>query len=277
MSRARVAFSVLGASLLVVGWEIGATLVGRSSPNPSIVWPHLSEVLGRDLPAIATVDTTGGARLDAAARPGLAGAASVLADEAWVTIRRVVLGTAAGVTLGFVLGLLCSVARWFRLLFHPLLNTLRQVPLFAFTLLFLVWFGGTDAGIYVFVIYGTSLMMMVATTEAIQNVPAIHVHYARTLGAGRARTYRTVILPAIVPELASVALVATGLAWAMVMAAEFLGTQRGLGRMILFFQTFQLTGRMVVVALVITALAIASHLLLAALIARLTRWVPRAT
>lgn len=127
----------------------------------------------------------------------------------------------------------------------------------------------------VFVAFGTGLMMMVATQEAIASVPAVHVTYARTLGATRADVLRTVVAPAIVPQLAATTLVVVGLAWAMVMAAEFLGTQQGLGRLILFFQMFQLTDRMVVVAGVLTVLAVASQLVLTQVLARLTRWVPR--
>ncbi|SDS53334.1 ABC transporter permease [Jiangella sp. DSM 45060] len=271
----RLAVSALGCLALVAAWEVGAYVVGGRSANPDIVWPHLSDVLGEALPALAGVDTTGGQQLTGVAEPSLSGAARVLGEQALVTTLRVVGGTALGMVAGVALGFLLATTGWFRRAFSPVLQTLRQVPLFALTLLFVIWFGGTTTGIVVFVAFGTGLMMMVATQEAIASVPAVHVTYARTLGATRADVLRTVVAPAIVPQLAATTLVVVGLAWAMVMAAEFLGTQQGLGRLILFFQMFQLTDRMVVVAGVLTVLAVASQLVLTQVLARLTRWVPR--
>lgn len=271
----RFAVSALGCLALLLAWEIGASIVGERSANPDIVWPHLSTVLGEALPALAAVDTTGSQQLTGTAEPSLGGAARVLGEQSLVTTLRVLGGTALGMVVGVALGFGLATVRWFERVFSPVLQTLRQIPLFALTLLFVIWFGGTTTGIVVFVAFGTALMMMVATQEAIAAVPDVHVTYARTLGATRADVLRTVVAPAVVPQLAATTLVVVGLAWAMVMAAEFLGTQQGLGRLILFFQMFQLTDRMVVVAGVLTVLAVVSQLVLTQVLARLTRWVPR--
>lgn len=261
--------------MLLLAWELGAVIVGGSSPNPEIVWPHLSQVLGEGLPSLATVDTSGSQQMATGEAPNVGGALGVLTGQALVTTGRVLLGTGLGLVVGLVLGSLVALVPWFRRVFSPLLQTLRQIPLFALTLLFIIWFGGSTLGIVIFVSFGCSLMVMVATEEAIRSVPTIHMRYARTLGATNWDVVRTVISPAVVPQLAATILVAVGLAWAMVMAAEFLGTQQGLGRLILFFQMFQLTDRMVVVAGVLTLLAIVSQVALAQAFGWLTRWVPR--
>lgn len=271
----RVSLAVVGCLLLVLAWELGATVTEATSDNPEVVWPHLRQVLVEALPALALVDTTGGGQMSATAQPSVGGALTMLAGQAWVTTVRVAAGTGLGLLIGVALGFLVTLVTPFRLLFSPLLSVLRQVPLFALTLLFVIWFGGSTTGIITFVTFGAALMIMVATQEAIRAVPEVYVRYARTLGAGRLDVIRTVVLPAIVPVLAATVLVVVGLAWAMVMAAEFLGTQQGLGRLLLFFQTFQLTDRMVVVTAVLTVLAALSQVVLDKVLARLTRWVPR--
>lgn len=273
----RLLAGVAGIALLMVFWELGAVVIGQQSPNPDIVWPHLSKIIGEGLPGISTVDTTGAGQKVGESQPSTWGAIEVLAVQAWVTIRRVALGTVIGLVLGCGLGVMINRSQLFNAMFSPVLNALRQIPLFSLTLLFLIWFGGSDLGITVFVVYGTSLVMMVATAEAMENVPAMHVEYAQALGASRRQVLRTVIGPAVIPPLAAVTLVVTGLAWAMVLAAELLGTQQGLGRLILFFQLFHLTDRMTVVAFTLTLLAIVSHFILTAVFARLSRWVPRRT
>ena len=65
---------------------------------------------------------------------------------------------------------------------------------------------------------GTTLLALViffaGTVNAVRNVPQIYIDNARTLGATRLRLYRTVILPAIFPELRATILLSLGTAWA---------------------------------------------------------------
>jgi ABC-type nitrate/sulfonate/bicarbonate transport system permease component len=163
-----------------------------------------------------------------------------------------------------------------RTVLYPLLNTLRQIPLLSLTLLFAVWFGGAEKGIYAFVIFGVSVMIMINTLNATRNIHPVHTQYAVTLGASRARVVRTVVIPGILPELAGGVKVALGLAWAMVLGAEFLGTQTGLGRLMILFEQFGLTGQMVVVLCVLLSLALCAHLVVSLGFSWLTRWRPRA-
>src|SRR5690606_20190464 len=121
-----------GLLLLLAVWETGASLVQLTNPqNSSVIWPHLGEVLGVALPAIATVDTTGGSSLaPGTTDPGYAGAAQVLAGQAWVTIQRVLFGLLLGVLAGVALGLLVHYSKIFSSVFSPVLQVLRQIPLF---------------------------------------------------------------------------------------------------------------------------------------------------
>ena len=45
------------------------------------------------------------------------------------------------------------------------------------------------------------LAIVINTLEAIRNVPQVSIHYALTMGASRGQVFRTIVLPAIVPEL----------------------------------------------------------------------------
>jgi ABC-type nitrate/sulfonate/bicarbonate transport system permease component len=198
----------------------------------------------------------------------------VLLQQSLVTVQRVLIGSFVGALVGMVLGLAIGLNNITRRMFYPALNLVRQIPLLALSLLFLIWFGGDEVGIYVYVIFGVATMIMVNTINAVRNVPPVQVQYARTLGAGPVRIVRTIIIPAIIPELSGGIVVAVGLAWAMVLAAEYLGTQQGLGRMMLFFEYFGYTGRMVVVlgAFVIGALLV--YLAVTAGARRINRWMP---
>jgi ABC-type nitrate/sulfonate/bicarbonate transport system permease component len=262
-------------------WEVGALITRQTAERPNVIWPSLEYVVGTALPEIGAVDQTlevgpaAGPERTLEERRSYVRAFQVLAEQATVTVRRVLLGTVLGAFVGIGLGLMISLNRLTARVAYPTINTIRQVPLLALSILFLVWFGGTERGIYIYVAFGVSTLLLVGTINAVRNVPQVQVAYAQTLGAGRVRLMRTVILPAIVPELVGGIKVAVGLAWAMVLAAEYLGAQSGLGRLMLFFELFTFTGRMVVVLGVFVLGAIALHAAITIVGDRMTRWVPR--
>src|SRR5258708_35498631 len=97
------------------------------------------------------------------------------------TFFRVLLGLSVGVALGVGCGLLVSysdVAR--RTIWGPL-NFLRMVPLLAAIPLFEFWFGPNATGTTVFVGLGVMVLLVVATLNAVRNVPNHYSQSARTL------------------------------------------------------------------------------------------------
>jgi sulfonate transport system permease protein len=106
-----------------------------------------------------------------------------------------------------------------------------------------------------FVAYGVAVIFFTGTVNAVRNVSPVYVQYARTLGASRLRVYRTIILPAIFPELRSTILLSIGVAWTAVVGAEFLGAQTGLGQIIVYAKYFGYVDRMFLVGLILLVYA----------------------
>lgn len=265
--RSAILLTLLGLLSLLVVWELAAWIVSLTSEHPDRVLPSISEVIGTDLPAIGTVGKEN-------ASPSYAGAFHVLWKESLVTLGRVVFGSAIGAALGIGIGFIVALSSIGRRLLQPPVTVLRQLPLLALSLLFLNWFGGSDTGIYAFIAFGVGTMLFVNTVAAVRNVPRTQILFAKTLGASQVRTVRTVFVPAITPELLSGVKIAVGLAWAMALGAEYLGTQTGLGRLMLYFELFQFTGRMIVVVVLFIAWALLTHICLTLFGNRLTRWMP---
>jgi ABC-type nitrate/sulfonate/bicarbonate transport system permease component len=88
---------------------------------------------------------------------------------------------------------------------------------------------------------------------------------------------RTVVLPAILPELLSGVRVVVGMAWAITMGAEFLGAQSGLGRILIFSMNYLSMGRMIVILLVYMILAVILYKIIEVIGGRITRWSARPT
>ena len=98
---------------------------------------------------------------------------------------------------------------------------------------------------------------------------------ARTLGAGKLTLYRTIILPAIFPELRATILLSLGTAWAAVVGAEYLGSQSGLGYILVYAQQFGYVDRMFFIGLLFIVFATISYAIFNSISARMLQWAPR--
>jgi sulfonate transport system permease protein len=192
------------------------------------------------------------------------------------TMVRLYAGLLVGGVIGTALGLAVSWSRWSRRLVDLPVQIIRTLPLLAMVPLFQLWFGTYFVGKVIFVAYGVGVIFFAGTVNAVRNVPQIYIDNARTLGASRLRLYRTVILPAIFPELRATILLSLGTAWAAVLGAEYLGAQSGLGYIIVYSEQFAYLDRMFVVALLFVIYASISYALFDRLCLRLLRWTPRA-
>jgi sulfonate transport system permease protein len=192
------------------------------------------------------------------------------------TMVRLYTGLLVGGVIGTALGLAVSWSRWSRRIVDLPVQIIRTLPLLAMVPLFQLWFGTYFVGKVIFVAYGVGVIFFAGTVNAVRNVPQIYIDNARTLGASRLRLYRTVILPAIFPELRATILLSLGTAWAAVLGAEYLGAQSGLGYIIVYSEQFAYLDRMFVIALLFVTYASISYALFDRLCLRLLQWTPRA-
>jgi ABC-type nitrate/sulfonate/bicarbonate transport system permease component len=151
----------------------------------------------------------------------------------------------------------------------------RPVPVFALIPLFILWFGIGRAPQIALIALGTSVILGVTTLEAIRNVPVIYIRAALTLGADRQKIYLSVIVPYIIPHLIGAIRVAAAASWGLDVAAEFMGSQAGLGYLIILQQTYLRTAGIILLVIIYSILAVLMDLLIARLEVRITRWTGR--
>lgn len=201
----------------------------------------------------------------------------VLPSAMLTTVIMTLTGFAIGVTFGTVSGLLMAFSKAIRDLMGTIFDFLRPVPVFALIPLFILWFGIGRAPQIALIALGTSVVLGVTTLEAIRNVPTIYVRAALTLGANRGRIYSTVIVPYIIPHLIGAIRVAAAASWGLDVAAEFMGSQTGLGYLIIMQQTYLRTSGIIMLVLVYSILAVIMDTIIAAIERRITRWTERRT
>jgi sulfonate transport system permease protein len=179
-----------------------------------------------------------------------------------------VAAVAFGIGLGLVVGYFRAARRFAFAPVHllGLFPSLGLVPLFAF------WFGPTTEGVIALVGWGAGILMLRVTLNAVENVPLVYIQAGQTLGASGLHLYRTVIIPATLPELRGGLLIAVTYAWTFVLGAELIGVQSGLGRLMFLAYRFTQIGRMVVIGVTFIFLATVSVMLFHRGADWLTRW-----
>lgn len=191
------------------------------------------------------------------------------------TVGMTLTGFLIGTLFGAASGLLMAYSRTIRDLLSSVFDFMRPVPVFALIPLFILWFGIGRLPQIVLIALGTSVILGVTTLEAIRNVPPIYVRAALTMGAGRGTIYRTVIVPHIIPHLVGSIRVAAAASWGLDVAAEFMGSQEGLGYLIILQQTFLRTPGIILLVIIYSILALMLDRLIALLELRVTRWTER--
>lgn len=157
---------------------------------------------------------------------------SIIAD-AGATLWRVLISWAIGSLLGIVVGLVMSRSKLIYYVLNPLIEGLRPVPPIALIPFVILWFGIGDSGKIFLAALGCFMVLVVNTVVSSANVAPVYSRAAKSLGASDSQVYRTVILPAIIPELLSGLRIGSALAFAIVVAAEFIGAEAGIGALIM--------------------------------------------
>jgi ABC-type nitrate/sulfonate/bicarbonate transport system permease component len=181
-------------------------------------------------------------------------------------------GLAALAALG--LGILAGLCVPLRLMVEPVIEFVRPIPPLAFLPMFLVWFGLGEASKVAFIGYTTFFPMFVAVAASVLRVDVMLLRAAASLGASRADLIRRVVLPASLPGIIVALRVGFGLALFVIVGAEFMGADAGLGNLIMEGRTFFNPAQIVMGALVLGILGSLINALLLAAERRLLRAGP---
>ena len=125
---------------------------------------------------------------------------------------------------------------WFRpayQAFNPMIQVFRPISPIAWIPLAILWFGVSDAAPVFLIFLASVFPITVSATAAVQNLQPVYLRAARNFGLGRMQLFRRVILPATLPQILTGLRIALGIAWLVVVAAEMIAVNSGLGYLII--------------------------------------------
>jgi ABC-type nitrate/sulfonate/bicarbonate transport system permease component len=195
-----------------------------------------------------------------------------LQNDIVASLSRVLQGFAIAAFAGVALGMAVGRSRLLENLVDPMLELLRPIPPLAFLPMMVLWFGIGEASKIAFIAYAAFFPIFTTTLEGIKYVDPLLLRAASSLGASQRDLFRYVVLPAALPAIITGLRLGFGLAFFVIVAAEFIAADSGLGYLINDARTFFLVSQMLLGAAVIGLIGFTFNRLLRLLEARLLRW-----
>ena len=197
-----------------------------------------------------------------------------LARDVAISSGRALAGLAIGGGLGLVLGLLTGTFRTAETLLDTTLQMVRNVPPLALIPLVILWFGIDESAKLFLVAIGVFFPIYLNTYHGIKSVDAGLVEMARSYGLKGWALYREVILPGALPSILVGLRFSLGLMWVLLIVAETISAQSGIGYMTMNAREFLQTDVVLVGVLLYAFLGKLADLVARGLERRFLRWNP---
>ncbi len=150
-------------------------------------------------------------------------------------------GTIAGVSLGLAIGLF-SLARAG---LAPLVSAIFPIPKIALLPLFVIWFGIGEGSKIATILFGTFFPTVIATYGGVDNVDRNLVRMGQSFGLGWFAIVAKIILPGALPAILSGARISASIAIILLVAAEMIGAEFGVGAYILLAGSLMATDQLI--------------------------------
>jgi ABC-type nitrate/sulfonate/bicarbonate transport system permease component len=197
---------------------------------------------------------------------------SLLAENAWVTLREIVFGFAFAVLIGVGFAVLMHLSETARLAAYPLLVASQTIPIVVLSPILVIWFGFGIVPKLAIVALVCFFPITVATLDGLRSVDPAAIKLMRTLYASPGQIFRRVDAPTALPFFFSGARISAAFAPIGAVFAEWAGSSEGLGHLILQDLAQYEAARMFAAVVVLSAIAIALFGLLALAERRVVTW-----
>ncbi len=140
-----------------------------------------------------------------------------------------VLGTVAGIVAGLAVGL-------FTLARSPgmaVVSALFPIPKIALVPLFIIWFGIGEGSKIATLAIGVFFPTVISTAGGVDNVPRSLIRMGQSFGLSRLAIIRSIVLPGALPAILSGFRISISIVIVLLVAAEMIGAQRGIGAFVL--------------------------------------------
>jgi NitT/TauT family transport system permease protein len=195
-----------------------------------------------------------------------------LLHDALASTCRVLGGFAIAAVLALILGLLMGASDLIYNLFNPLIQVLRPIPPIAYIPLAILWFGLGNPPAFFLISLGAFFPVLMNTIAGVRHVDPLLIRAARNLGAKGSTLFIRIILPAATPHILTGLRVGIGVAFIVVIVAEMMAVDNGLGYRILEAREFLWSDKIIAGMITIGLLGLAIDTAMSRINNYLLRW-----
>lgn len=170
------------------------------------------------------------------------------------SLYRLIVGWTLGSILGIVVGLMIGLFSLARAGLLPLVSALFAIPKIALLPLFIIWFGIGEGSKVATILFGTFFPTVIATYGGVDNVDRNLIRMGQSFGLSWFSIVRKIILPGAMPAILSGFRISSSIAIVLLVAAEMIGAEYGIGAYILMagalFATDQLIAGVAILSVI---------------------------
>lgn len=196
----------------------------------------------------------------------------MLFKHLWASLQRLVLGwtfgTIAGLAVGFAAGLF-SLARAGIV---PLVSAIFPIPKIALLPLFIIWFGIGEESKVATIFFGAFFPTVIATYGGVDNVDRNLIRMGQSFGLRWTSIVRKIILPGAMPAILSGFRITASIAIILLVAAEMINAEFGVGAYILLAGNLMATDQLVAGVAILSCMGLAVSWLIGRAEKVLLRW-----
>jgi NitT/TauT family transport system permease protein len=152
-----------------------------------------------------------------------------LTNDVIASLWRVAVGFIIATVLGIPAGLWLGQHLYARKAFLPMLNFFRFLSPLAWIPFAILWFHIGDKPAIFLIFMATFFPLVLATMSAVATIPSIYFRVAQDYHYKGIQLLTKVTFPAVLPQVITALRVSYGIAWVVIVAAEMVGCQDGLG------------------------------------------------
>jgi NitT/TauT family transport system permease protein len=193
-------------------------------------------------------------------------------EHFWITLYESLLGFLIAAAAGIALGTVIAQFRLIERTLYPYLVAFQTLPKIAIAPLLIVWFGFGLSSKVVIAALVAFFPVLVNVIVGLKTVDAGKLDLMRSLDASRWQTFRLVAFPNALPFVFAGLDIAIVFSVLGAIVGEFVGSQRGLGNLILQFHTSLDIAGMFAVLIMLAVLGVGLHLIMQAIQRRVIFW-----
>ena len=218
--KPQVLVSLLAFIMLFIAWELGS----RFGVISNLVLPAPSEALA----ALVQLFNSG-----------------MLFKHLSASLQRFVLGWSIGSLAGVAVGLMIGLISIARAGLSPLVSAIFPIPKIALLPLFIIWFGIGEGSKVATILFGTFFPTVIATYSGVDNVDRGLILMGQSFNLSRFAIVWKIIIPGALPAILSGFRISASIGIILLVAAEMIGAEFGVGAYILLAGSLMQTDQLI--------------------------------